>query len=339
MGKKLFWSDWLIVVGFVLWFWGSEIVKKYAEKTWFEPVLAWLNNNFMFSVPFWSVFFFAGTFVAIFLRYHQRRVAELETLLEDEKRIMSLLNEEQRPLQLRYLLGKAARSFVERNPYAIAAQLFHYEIMIGRGNTRIAVKNIGEYAREGENVNIFSQHYYNVPTRLYQELREAQKALASHDLMPAILMAERLQSRLRAKSAVHYTGKDAVEFAFCRIALGMMATYLDIRVDYELPEDKAEKLDGMLRSGILMAILMQTNYYVFSNHGSDEKRDRVYYATEIQMPRERMLALIIFSPGLHDESSRFIDETMTEADQVLRELLARIYYNGKNDAGGGRNHG
>lgn len=339
MGKKLFWTDLLIIIGLVMWFWGSEIVKKYAERTWFEPILLWLNENFIFSVPFWSVFFFGATFVAIVVRVYKRRVGELETLLEDEKRIMALLSEEQRPLQMRYLLGKAARSFVERNPYAIAAQLFQYEIMIGRGNTRISVKNIGEFAREGENVNIFSQHYYNVPTRLYQELREAQKALAAHDLMPVIELADRLQSRLKAKNASQYTGKDAVEFAFCRIALGMMATFLDIRVEHELPEANAEKLDGMLRSGILIAILMKTNYYVFSNHGNDEKKDRVYYATEIQMPRDRMLALIIFSPGLHDESGAFIDETMRESDQVLRELLARIYYNGNNDAGGGLGHG
>ncbi|WP_214628126.1 hypothetical protein [Paenibacillus agaridevorans] len=47
--------------------------------------------------------------------FYKQRVGELETLLEDEKRIMALLSEELRPLQMRYLLGKAAQSFVERS--------------------------------------------------------------------------------------------------------------------------------------------------------------------------------------------------------------------------------
>lgn len=339
MKKQVYWIEICMIIGLVMWFWGSELVKKYAEETWFGPITKWMNENFQFSIPFWSVFFFGATFVAIIIRIYNRRITELEVQLEDEKRIMALLNEDQRPLQMRYLLGKAAQSFVERNPYAIAAQLFHYEIMIGRGHTRIIVKNIGEYSREGENVNIFSQHYYHIPTKLYKELLNAQQALLSHNLLPAIHLATRLQRKLKNKKTHQITGKDAIDFAFCRIAFGMIATYLDVGLDHELPDKKVEKLDSLLRSGILVAILMKTNYYVFSNHGSDEKKDRVYYATEIQMPREKMLALIIFSPSLHDEPNHFIDDTMTKADQVLRDLLGRIYYNGNNESGGGRGHG
>jgi len=328
--KRLYWSDIIPIIGLVLWFWGSEIIKKYAEQTWLSPVIEWMDVNFQFSVPFWSVFFFCGIFVSIFVRIYNRRVSELEEQLEDEKRIMALLSEEQRPLQMRYLLSKAAQAFVERNAYAIAAQLFHYEIMIGRGTTRIMVKNIGEYAREGENVNIFAQHYYYVPTKLYRELQDAQKQWSSGNIMPTIYLANGLKSRLKSKAIHKYKERDAVEFAFYRIALGMWGTHIGTEIDLDLDDDVVEKLESLLRSGILMAILMNMTFYVFSNHGIDGKRDRVYYATEIQTPRDKLLALIIFSPSLLDEASSSIESTMTHADQVLRDLLRKVYYNNAN---------
>ncbi|WP_150270958.1 hypothetical protein [Paenibacillus tepidiphilus] len=325
--KKVFIPDILVVISLVLWFWGSELVKKFSEETWFNPVTRWMTEHLQFPVPFWAALFIGGTIISIMVRIYNGSIANLQEQVEDEKRLLAILNEEQKPLQLRYLLSRTAQTFVETNPYAIAVQLFHYEIIIRKNETRIMVKNIGEYSREGENVNIFSQHYYYVPTKLYRMLLTAQNALKNGNTIPTIQLANRMKTSLQDKSVSRYKESDAINFAFYKIALAMWGIHLGVEIDLDLPDNKVQRLESLLRSGILIAILINFTYYVFSNHGFDEKKDRVYYATDIETPRDKLLALIIFSPSLNDELNELISSTMSDADQVLRALLKKIYYN------------
>ncbi|NJJ37792.1 hypothetical protein [Paenibacillus apii] len=328
--KKIYLSDIIFVIALVLWFWGSELVKKLSEDTWFDPVTKWMSNHLQFPVPFWAAIFVGVTVISIIIRIYNRIISNIKEQLEDEKRLLAILNEEQKPLQLRYLLSRAAQTFVETNPYAIAVQLFHYEIIIRRTETRIMVKNIGEHSREGENVNIFSQHYYFIPTKLYRMLLKAQNELKNGNILPTIQLANRLKNSLKSKPIDRYKETDAINFAFYRIALAMWGTHIGVEIELDLPDNKVQKLEALLRSGILIAILVNFTYYVFSNHGLDDKKDRVYYATDIETPRDKLLALIIFSPSLHDESNNEIDSTMNNADQVLRALLRKVYYNNRN---------
>lgn len=350
--------NWIIVAAFgqfILGLWaehGSEpVFKKYLEPVFGFPISA-----------YWIILFAALLYVYLSNRTtetsqrHEQQVAELERKLSEKATAIIASYDELKTYRAYEKLNLVLDNFVKRHRHVMGVQLYEYsedEI----DDVKYTVRYVTGQVTAEVPLNAVAQIYYSVPYDLYRHFEEAvsqhqevefvqdceaglstltAEGVASEHCITFALMILATESYMvkakeRAVSLFEAELEQAQEFDEAEKAQILQSYRRELESELKFKEylddeELENELHDLIRTGLLRGILsekiLHETSYMFSNNGSNEKKERYYLVKNVAIQEDRnQLFLLTVSPKIKrmDNWSEAITELGNELEKSLRK--------------------
>ncbi|MFZ3577618.1 hypothetical protein [Virgibacillus sp. DJP39] len=255
------------------------------------------------------------------LNSKDEEIKVLRTKLESEMEILVHSNTELSSYRLQDNLSKLLDQFVNKYPYVIAVQLYHFSEQNLNRNTIFKVNFIEGTVVEDVNINAIHQLYYKSKSRYIREFRNANRMLITEEnpnyLLDFVLDTYSMLSK-KPKSSMNE--EDA---CLCSLmVLGLEILEKDYQLGIESLGNEEEKFDYLLndyRTGLLRGALMNDAFYTFTHTRENEKLNRQYLTRLVKVRNEETLFLIALDASVLDDEG--YDNIMVDIGDGFESLL------------------
>jgi hypothetical protein len=310
----------LFILLFDLWVENSTQAKSFY-KNWLQPFLDdWKISVFWLMLPMVAI-------IILIRNWSNRKEEEIEglkTTLESEMEILVHANTELSKYRLEDNMSKFLSRFVNRYPFVIAVQLYHFsEQHLNLDTTFKASFNDGK-AVEGVNINAIHQLYYKVESKYVRRFRKAKRVLEEEE-NPNLL----LDFVLDTYSLLHSKTEDSLgEEDACLCSLMILGLEI-LERDYQLGIESLGKDEGKFhtlmndyRTGIFRGTFMNDAFYTFTHTRKNEKLNRQYLTRKVEVRNEETLFLIALDAGILEEEE--YDRLMVDISEGFENLLIEL---------------
>jgi hypothetical protein len=336
----------LFIFAFDLWLENSAVATKF-----FGDVIKPYTDDSKFSV-IWTILLLIGGII-LWRQSVDKKEAEKQELVDRMRSKIELLvmaNQELSSYRERDIMVNQFRKFVTQNAYVIGVQLYEYSLQHNKGKSTFKLTLLDGHARERIDVNAAQQMYYTFDIRLYREFRdvyeqayransgdlEDENALFEVDPTPIMSFIQKYNHQLSIKPTQAYSQDDAMEFGFVNAGVRLLERAVGSQIEYFLDPDKKTILQSFQRLGYLQALLCEFPI-TFSHIRKNEKADRQYIASTIQVnERQYVYMILLDSEILNDTKRGDIMDSLTESfEETLVNCFDSIYNGIRNKKGDG----
>ncbi|MFD2044657.1 hypothetical protein ACFSTA_08125 [Ornithinibacillus salinisoli] len=314
----------IFVLIFDLWIENSEAAKLFY-KNWVKPIL---DDS---RIPIVVLLLPVVVFVIVFKYWNDKKDEEIDELkkkLESEMEILVHANTDLSKYRLQDNLSILLDQFIQKHPYVIAVQIYHFQEQNMNRNTTFKINFIDGTVVEDVNINAIHQLYYISKSKYVSDFRKARKLLIEEDdpnkLLDFVLDT---YSILNKKSSSSMNEEDA---CLCSLMfLGLEILEKDYQLGIESLGNSDEKIRSLLddyRTGLLRGALMNDAFYTFTHTRENEKLNRQYLTRLVRVRDEQTLFLIALDASvLEDEDYDNIINNIGEDFEKLLINLENLY--------------
>lgn len=316
----------ILIISIDLW-------KNYSDqaKHYFDTYFKYLDYRMPIIITVLSIYYTCIGWYS----YHKKIVDEKEAIIKEEIHKLVLLNKKYETYDRQDQLHSIFKTFVQKHSYVQSVQIYSYDLKIIDGNMRIKINYDMGYTIDGLEINAMDQAYYYCNKSMYIAFVKAKKSLDKNQVAPMLKFIRRFAIRLsRVREPNDIT---SVQYAFVSLALDLLRNSFVVPVSIYnfLTADQIKMFEEHKRTGILRAILLQNNYFLFFHTAIGLKQGRVYTARHLELWGSNKVYLITFHKDVQKDN---IDETNIDSiDNEIMVLLKNLEYNNNRRGGGSSN--
>ncbi|HHY0843104.1 TPA: hypothetical protein ACVW7B_003080 [Bacillus cereus] len=299
----------------------------------------WIENNaeevynkllplFTFKVPI----FILGPLCLIiclvglyFYNRYNQKVDEYEEKLNDHGRTLlrkySELNQFEKQKSLSTIMQRHANKHLSIS----ATQLYTYTEIPHKKHFVIQIKHAHSFVKERITINAMAQNYYYIDKKMYTDFQKSVKSANIDNLEPLLMFIDKYLGKIKNKNT--FKGQDAITFLFVQAALDFLTYFYPNSYTQLLNDDKTKKLEELnndMRTGILMGIILGTDF-TFENKSDGNKSGRRYATYPFIINKQKYILLMTIDADFLSESEEDQNEEIKRKINEFVELVSNNF--------------
>lgn len=350
--------NWIILAAvfqFILGLW-AEHGSESVFKRYLEPVFS-LSIPMHYIIMITALLYvYLSNRTVDTLQRHEQQVADLERKLSEKATAIIASYDELKTYRAYEKLNLVLDNFVKRHRHIMGVQLYEYsedEI----DDVKFTVRYVTGQVTAEVPLNAIAQIYYSLPYDLYRQFENAVAQNLEVDFVQdceaglSILSADDVSSEHCITFALMILATESYMMKAKDHAVSVLKAELEQSQEFDETEQRQilqgyrseleaelkfkeylnngeleNELHDLIRTGLLRGILsekvLRVASYIFSNNGSNEKKERYYLVKNLAIQEDRnQLFLLTVSPKVKrlDNWAEAINELGNELEKSLRK--------------------